>query len=91
MVGARHKLLQVGKLLELPVIDDVVEVMRTVVGPRQERVGLRSRTCTYHLRWARCRPQNEDGDCTVQVRLVYVHRFNFCKYRSREIKSGNYL
>jgi hypothetical protein len=29
-----HMLLQVDKLLELPVIDDVVEVVRTCVGPR---------------------------------------------------------
>jgi acetyl esterase/lipase len=30
----RHMLLQLDKLLELPVIDDVVEVVRTCVGPR---------------------------------------------------------
>lgn len=29
-----HMLLQVDKLLELPVIGDVVEVVRTCVGPR---------------------------------------------------------
>ena len=29
-----HMLLQVDKLLELPVIDDVVEIVRTCVGPR---------------------------------------------------------
>jgi acetyl esterase/lipase len=29
-----HMLLQVDKLLELPVIDDEVEVVRTCVGPR---------------------------------------------------------